>query len=129
MKIRTADLDNMTAGTLHAVLMVLNASPETPLDLRQRQHKTLEFTVAAQRRLARKRLKELQTTAHVVKGSWGLVEVRPADLNARAAGSRKRFSDSGRPRTAWVRGSGKGWPIEDAERYAKLFGGTVRRFS
>jgi hypothetical protein len=119
MKIRTADLDNMTAGTLHAVLTVLNASPETPLDLRQRQHKTLEFTVAAQRRLARKWLKELQTTAHVVKrGDWGLVEVSHASL----------LEDYyGPPKARWSRGLGKRWPLEDAERFARLFRGTVRR--
>jgi hypothetical protein len=119
MKICTADLDNMTAGTLHSVLMVLNASPETPLDLRQRQHKTLEFTVAAQRRLARKRLKDLRETAHVVKrGNWGLVEVSQTSL----------LKDyHGLPKARWARGSGKRWPLEDAERFAKLFRGTVQR--
>jgi hypothetical protein len=127
MKIRAADFDNLTPGAMQAILAVLNAHPEAPLDLRQRQHKTLEFTVAAQRRLARKRSKELQATAHVVKkGDWGLAEV-VAEVVFQQAGPGGPPMPLRKPKPRWARGPGKRWPLEDAERYAKLFGGTVQR--
>jgi hypothetical protein len=109
MKVRRVDLEGMTPSVLQAVLAILNAPPDTLVTDRR----TLEHAVAAQRRLARRRLKELQATACVVKrGNWGLAEVT---------------SVSGELRDWWARGPGKRWPLEDAERYAKLFGGTVRR--
>ena len=117
MKIHATDLENLTPGARQAILTVLNAPLGEDLDTQQRRQKSLAFTVAAQRRLKRKRLKDLQSTAHVVKrGNWGLVEVSQTSLL------------SGLPKARWSRGSGKRWPLEDAERFAKLFGGTVQRF-
>lgn len=119
MKIHATDLEDMTHETRVTVLAILNEPSVTPTNYR----KTLDRVVAAQRRWKRKRLKELQTTAHVVKrGDWGLVEV----VAVRRVGSGPQV-DARVLRARWTRGHGKRWPLKDAERYAKLFGGTVRR--
>jgi len=115
MKIHATDLEDMSHETRVTVLAILNAPSVAPTDYR----KTLDHVVAAQRRWKRKRLKDLRETAHVVKrGNWGLVEVSQTSL----------LKDyPGLPRARWARGTGKRWPIEDAERFARLFRGTVRR--
>jgi hypothetical protein len=118
MRYRRQDFEQPTPNTRGALVALLNTPDDTIPARRQELRLRLDSAVAAQRDTVRRRLKELQTTAHVVKkGDWGLIDVEKPGVGS------KRKS-----RARWTRGSGKRWPLKDAERYAKMFGGTVTRF-
>jgi hypothetical protein len=120
MKFRVGDFADLSFAARLALVRFLNAPGDAVAGHRAGLRARLEVAVGEQRLRQKRRLVELETTAHVVKkGNWGLMDVVPALAFAQNPKHCK-------PR--WTRGAGLRWPLKDAERYAKLFGGTVTRF-
>ena len=110
MKLNSSDLNPRMLAPLYEVAkaaeVYVNGPSDSAHDRLCGALSSLEAFGARERRNKAERAGQ----AHVVKrGCWGLVVI----------------DGDGRPR--WSRGYGNLWLLADAERYAKAFGGTVRR--